>query len=272
MAQPKDHTSQGAVRGRLYGRVALITGASRGIGEAIARAFVREGCAVSLAATSAGSLEEIAASLNSDGGRAQANSLDVTDRDACFVAVGNTIDHFGQLDILVNAAGAHIANRFTAHTVSDFDRLMQVNLYGPMHLMQAALAVMEPRKCGKIVNIASTAGKWASPNQSAYNASKHALVGLTRCVALEVAASGIMVNAICPGYVDTKMMTDPLATAAALNNVSVEQLTNVAMGRVALRRRVTTAEVAALAIYLASPESDAMTGQSILLDGGMLFV
>jgi len=113
--------------------------------------------------------------------------------------------------------------------------MMQVNFYGPMHLMQAALAVMEPRKRGKIINIASTAGKWASPNQAAYNSSKHALVGLTRCVALEAAASGIMVNAICPGFVDTKMMTDLPTTAAALNNVSVEQFTSAAMGRVAMR-------------------------------------
>jgi NAD(P)-dependent dehydrogenase (short-subunit alcohol dehydrogenase family) len=268
LAEEKDHPLQG----RLNGRVGLITGASRGIGEAIARAFAREGCAVSLAATSTGSLEEIAASLNSGGGRAQVIGLDVTDRNACFVAVEKAVDHFGQLDILVNAAGVHIASRFTAHTVADFDRMMQVNFYGPMHLMQAALAVMEPRKRGKIINIASTAGKWASPNQAAYNSSKHALVGLTRCVALEAAASGIMVNAICPGFVDTKMRTDLLTTAAALNNVSVEQFTSAAMGRVAMRRRVTTAEVAALAIYLASPESDAMTGQSILLDGGMLFV
>ncbi len=194
------------MQGRLNGRVGLITGASRGIGEAIARAFAREGCAVSLAATSAGSLEEIAVSLNSGGGRAQVIGLDVTDRNACFVAVEKAVDHFGRLDILVNAAGVHIASRFTAHTVADFD--MQVNFYGPMHLMQAALAVMEPRKRGKIINIASTAGKWASPNQAAYNSSKHALVGLTRCVALEAAASGIMVNTICPGFVDTKMMTD----------------------------------------------------------------
>jgi len=89
---------------------------------------------------------------------------------------------------------------------------------------------MEPRKRGKIINIASTAGKWASPNQAAYNSSKHALVGLTRCVALEAAASGIMVNAICPGFVDTKMMTDLPTTAAALNDVSVEQFTSAAMG------------------------------------------
>lgn len=149
---------------------------------------------------------------------------------------------------------------------------MQVNFYGPMHLMQAALGVMEPRKRGKIINIASTAGKWASANQSAYDASKHALVGLTRCVVLEAAANGVTVNAICPDFVDTKMLADSLAAAAAVNRTLIEQFTAMAMGRVALRRPVPTTEIAALATYLASPESDAMTGQSIILDGGMLFV
>lgn len=263
---------QSQQRTRLAGQVALITGASRGIGEAISRAFAQEGCRVSLAATGKDALDRVASSIRKCGGDAIVNPMDVTDRKQCFSTMQSTERVFGKIDILVNAAGSHIANSFAAHAPADFERLMQVNFYGPMHLMQAALQLMEPRKRGKVINIASTAGKWASANQSAYNASKHALVGLTRCVALELAAHGITVNAICPGFVDTKMLTDSLKAAAAVSGLPVEQFTTMAMGRVALRRPVTTAEVAALAIYLASSEADAMTGQSIILDGGMLFV
>jgi NAD(P)-dependent dehydrogenase (short-subunit alcohol dehydrogenase family) len=179
---------------------------------------------------------------------------------------------FGAVDILVNAAGAHIANRFLDYSAEDFNRLLQVNLFGPLHLMQAVLPVMQQRKYGKIVNIASTAGKWASANQSAYNTSKHALVGLTRCVAMEVGSLGVNVNAICPGFVETQMMEDSMRAVASINNVGFDDFKTSAMNRVILRRPVTPQEVANLAVYLVSDESASMTGQSIALDGGMLFV
>lgn len=257
---------------RLSGRSAIITGGNGGIGLGIARAFVAQGCDVMIVGTNPEKLGTAKAELLASDQKVIAVEADVSDRDADFVLVKQAIDQFGKLDILVNCAALYIPKAFADYSPEEFARVQAVNVHGPFHLMQAVLPHMLAQGYGKIVNIASSAGKWASKNQAAYNVSKHGLIGMTRCVALEVAPLGITVNAICPGLVSSDM-TDKVETEqAGLMGTTPEAVRAALTARVAMGRYLDVADCGHLAVYLASSESDGMTGQSILLDGGMLFI
>ena len=257
--------------GRLGGRTALVTGASRGIGRAIALRYAEEGADLFLAATNASALQETQAQAEALGAHVAWQCTDVSRRDQVQALVDAAVARFGAIDILVNNAGVYKAGRLVDLTLEDFDRVQQVNVYGAFHVMQLVLRHMQPRGRGKVVNIASTAGKWGSMNQSAYNASKHALVGLTRCAALEMGAHGINVNAICPGFVQTDML-DEFRAHADILGVPFEKVLEAGLARVPLKRFLQPREIADLAVYLGAAESDGMTGQTLLLDGGMLMV
>ena len=256
--------------GRLAGTVALVTGASRGIGLAIASAYAAEGASLCIAATSAPKLEQAAQQLNLPEERLMVHQVDVSDQDAARSMVAAVEQRFGKLDTLVNNAGIYMSRTFLDYDATDFQRLLDVNLFGVIHLMQAALPGMQARGYGRIVNIASTAGKWGSRNQSAYNVSKHAVVGLTRCVALETAASGVTVNAICPGFVQTDMVEELKSGYAAIGGADGDAIVKAALARIPMGRVLDPTEIASLAVYLGSRESSGMTGQSLLVDGGML--
>jgi NAD(P)-dependent dehydrogenase (short-subunit alcohol dehydrogenase family) len=258
--------------GRLAGRTALITGATRGIGLGIAEGFAREGADLILAARNADQLAKAKSDLDAHGVRVETAVLDVADRDACFEVVRRGTEAFGGIEVLVNNAGVYSARPFLEYSFEEFHHIQEVNLYGVFHLTQAVLPQMIERRYGKIVNIASTAGKWASRNQSAYNVSKHGVVGLTRCVALEMGRHGITVNAICPGLVHTDLLKEYLEVHAGFAGKSSDAGETDFRARVASGRFLDVSECAHLAVYLASSESDGMTGQSLLLDGGMLFV
>ncbi len=258
---------------RLKGSVALITGASRGIGRAIAQAYAAEGADLCLVATDAARLRETDALLEGAPGRRLTIALDVTDRAACFDAVARAAAELGRVDVLVNNAGVYLARPFLDLTPADLQRLLDVNLFGVLHMTQAVLPAMLERGYGRVVNIASTAGKWGSRNQSGYNMSKHAVVGLTRCVALETAARGVTVNAICPGFVATDMVDTLKRDYAAIGGTDPEaMIAGIVASRVPMGRVLAADEIAGLAVYLGSRESGGMTGQSILVDGGMLMV
>ncbi len=256
---------------RLKGLNALITGASRGIGRAIALKYADEGADLFLAATKRENLENVATEIRSLGRQVFTYELDVSDRKQVVQMVDQAITDLGRVDILINNAGVYKPARFVDYSPEDFDRIIQVNLYGAFHVLQLVVRNMIKEGTGSVINIASTAGKWGSMNQSAYNTSKHGLVGLTRCVALETAAAGLRVNAICPGFVETDLLNE-LKTHAEINGMSENEFRELAKSRVPMRRFMKSEEIADLAIFLGSNESSGMTGQSLLIDGGMVLV
>jgi NAD(P)-dependent dehydrogenase (short-subunit alcohol dehydrogenase family) len=255
---------------RLANQVAIITGASRGIGRAIAEAYAAEGATLCLMATDTTRLDEVKDSLGLPAEQIMTVGVNVTDREACFRAVDAVLARFGRVDVLVNNAGVYRSKSFLEYSAQDFQDMLDVNLFGVLHFMQACLPSMQERKQGRIINMASTAGKWGSRNQSAYNVSKHAVVGITRCVALEASPYAVTVNAICPGFIQTDMVEALKTQVAQTTGVSPEDMVKAALTRVPLGRVLNPSEIAGLAVYLGSAESSGMTGQSIHVDGGMV--
>jgi NAD(P)-dependent dehydrogenase (short-subunit alcohol dehydrogenase family) len=255
---------------RLQNQVAIITGASRGIGLSIAQAYAAEGAKLCLIATDEKRLQDVKESLSLSADQIMTLGVNVTDRAACFQAVDQVVKKFGRVDILVNNAGVYRAKSFLDYLPEDFQDMLDVNLFGVLNFMQACLPGMQERKHGRIINMASTAGKWGSRNQSAYNVSKHAVVGITRCVALEASPYAVTVNAICPGFIQTDMVEELKAQVSQSTGLSPDDMVKAALTRVPLGRVLNPSEIAGLAVYLGSAESSGMTGQSIHVDGGMV--
>ena len=258
--------------GRLAGKTALVTGGSRGIGRAIAEAFAAEGCRLVLNARDPVRLGEVAEAIATQYGVAvQAGACDVTDGDAVRAMVTGA-EAVAPLDILVNNAGIHIPNRFVDYSFDEFRAVIESNVYSVFHVTQAVLPAMMARLRGRMINLASTAGKWGSRNQSAYNASKHAVVGITRCLGLEMAPHNILVNAICPWVVDTDMATGFMDHHAAIAGVSAADFAARMNASVPLGRMIEPREVAGLAVYLASDEASYINGQAWAVDGGYTMI
>ena len=255
---------------KLKDKTALITGGGRGIGRTVAHLFAREGARLALVARTAQQVEQVADEIRATyETEAIAAVCDVSDAGSVQRAFASVTESFGRgVDILVNNAG--IAESAPLVRTSDelWQRLLAVNLTGTFLCTRAALPTMLEHGWGRIINIASIAGKTGAPYISAYTASKHGVLGLTRSVALEVAMKGVTVNAICPGYVETEM------AAQAINNISSKTGKSEAEARDVLNRMspqnrlVTPEEVAALALLLASEEGRGINGQAINVDGG----
>jgi 3-hydroxybutyrate dehydrogenase len=257
---------------RLQDKVALITGGGRGIGREIALRFASEGAAVAVAARTVSEIEAVAAEVERSGARAVAVPVDVTSEVSVRAAVERATESLGSIDVLVNSAGLYHVARFLDHDLDRWRQVFEVNVHGTFIAIQAVLPSMIQRRNGRIINIASTAGKWGTRYQSAYNASKHAVLGLTKCLALETAEFGVRANAICPAFVEGQMVDEQLPKLAAILGGDAQAAKQALISRIPIGRFIRVDEIPPLAVYLASDESEGMTGQAITLDGGMIFL
>jgi len=253
---------------RLQNRVALVTGAGRGIGRAVALAFAREGADVAVTARTAAEIEQVAAEVTALGRSAAALEVDLSDRAATIALPERVASRFPAVDVLVNNAG--IGSNASPHRVVDYDDAfwdlsLAINLTAPYLLTKALVPAMIERGWGRVINMASVAGKRGLLAAGAYTATKHGLIGLTRTAALETAGTGVTINAICPGATRTIMMLRRLKVDAELRGDSIADVeANInPMGRL-----LEPEEIAELAVYLASDDARGMTGQAVNLSGG----
>ena len=255
---------------KLQNRIALITGGGRGIGRAIAIAFAQEGAQVVVAARTLEQVEEVAREVTD---HFSSNALpvvcDVSDVQSVESMFAKVAEHFGRgPDIVVNNAGMAESAPLTRTDDELWHRLLAINLSGTFYCTRAALPQMIERGWGRVINIASIAGKTGAPYIAAYSASKHGVLGLTRSVALEVAAKGITVNAICPGYVDTEMTTRGIENITKKTRLSADEAMDSIKKMSPQNRIIEPEEVAALALLLASEDGRGINGQAINVDGG----
>ncbi len=246
----------------MQGKVALITGASSGIGRATALKFASEGASVALVARRAEKLAEVVETIEAQGGRAKAIVADVTRPAEIERVVRETVETFGGIDVLVNAAGIIASGTIETTSLEAWDQMMDVNLRGPFYLIQCAMPYLIERK-GNVVNVSSVTGLRAFPGILAYCVSKAALDQLTHCVALEVADKGVRVNAVNPGVVVTNLHRAGGMTEKEYAAFLEHSKTTHPLGRVGRPE-----EVAELIFFLASPKAGWITGVSCPIDGG----
>jgi 3-oxoacyl-[acyl-carrier protein] reductase len=242
----------------LQGRIALVTGASQGIGRACALALAQAGAAVVLVARNEVKLAEAVAEIEAAGGQAAAFPLDVASEDSIKAGAKAVLERFGKVEILVNNAGITRDGLMMAMKRADWDTVLGTNLTGAFLLTQAVLRPMLKNRWGRIVNISSVVGRTGQAGQVNYAASKAGLIGMTRSLAREVASRGITVNAVAPGYIETPM-------TAVLD----EKQRTAMMAQIPLGRAGTDAEIAQAVAFLASDAAGYITGHVLDVNGGM---
>lgn len=253
----------------IHGKHALVTGGTRGIGFAIAKSLLEQGAKVTIAARKLAGLQEAVVKLR-DFGKVNCIELDVTDSVAVPVAFQAAVNHFGPIEILVNNAGDAISAPFMKTDLALLNTMMSVNLTSVFVCTQAVLPGMLEAKWGRIINISSTAGLTGYEYISAYCAAKHAVVGLTRSLALEVAQKGITVNAVCPGYTETDLVHEAIVNIVQKTGRTEEQARAELAVNNPQGKLVRVDEVANAVTWLSMPAASAMNGTVIPVDGGEL--
>lgn len=255
--------------GLVENKVALVTGAARGIGREIARTLCVEGASVVIADLDLDAANQTASALRDKGFHAEGVGCDVGDEDQIERAVAHSVSHFGGLDILVNNAGFQHVAPIVDFPTETFERMLRVMVVGPFLGIKHASSVMKARGWGRILTIASINGLVGFAGKSAYNAAKHGAIGLTKVAALELVSNGITANALCPGYVDTPLVRNQLRDLAAMRGITEARvLEEVIYPLVPQRRLLEPSEVADYAAFLCSDRARGVTGQAVVLDGG----
>ncbi|MES2298848.1 MAG: SDR family NAD(P)-dependent oxidoreductase [Pseudomonadota bacterium] len=254
----------------LTGKHALVTGGARGIGAAITQALLAAGARVTIAGRDEGRLVACVQELTVHYGAGQVRHevIDIADADSVRLGFERAFDQFGRIDVLVNNAGQAASSSFGKTDEALWQHMLDVNLTGTFRCTQAALPGMLEAGWGRIVNVASTAGLVGYRYVAAYCAAKHGVIGMTRALALEVAAKGVTVNAVCPGYTETDIVKDAVANIMAKTGRSEEQArADLAAGN-PQQRLVQSGEVANAVLWLCLPQSSAMNGQALAVAGG----
>lgn len=247
-------------------KVVFITGAAQGIGFEIAEEFFKNGAKVVLTDINEAKVQESAASL---GGDSLGIKCDVTSEEELKAAIDQTVDTFGRIDILINNAGMQHVAMLEDFPTERFELLVKIMLTAPFVAIKHALPHMRKQGFGRIINMASINGLVGFAGKAAYNSAKHGVIGLTKVAALETAADGITVNAICPGYVDTPLVRNQMQDLATTRKVPLESvLEEVIYPLVPQKRLLDVKEIADLAMFISSEQAKGMTGQAVVLDGG----
>ncbi|MCP4204105.1 MAG: SDR family oxidoreductase [bacterium] len=252
----------------LEGKGVVITGGGRGIGAAIADLLSREGARIVVSARSTDEIEAVAASLRAADRQAWAIPCDVSDPDQIAELHRAALERLGQVDVLVNNAGVADSAPLKAISLESWNRMMAVNATGTFLCTQAFVPGMVERGWGRVVNVASVAGKVGGPYMAAYAASKHAALGFTRSVAAEVATAGVTVNAVCPGFVDTPMTDESVARIVTKTGSEAAKAREHLQRTSPQNRLMTPEEVAFLVLSLCDPRAGGVNGQGLVLDGG----
>ena len=254
----------------LQDRVALVTGGSRGIGKAIARALAEQGAKVAICSRDTEAVRKAADEISPGGGRVLAFQADVAEKADVRALVQGIVSRWGQIHVLVNNAGINARMPIDAEDEARWIQILTVNVVGAYYVTREVLRYMPNHDGGRVINISSVLGRFGVPAYTAYCTAKHGIIGFTRALALEVAGRGITVNAICPGWVETDMAHLGMQETAAALGMSPEEFRKQALAMVPIQRILDPKEVADLAVYLASNASAGMTGQAINICGGQI--